>query len=321
VSSTTGYALQLNRVGYGPQAASLQPGTLHQMPLYWITYTEKARYGHAPFRPNHSVPADRYTVDGDWLEFQSTYGGMAKAVLRVRKLDVARIERIEEWKAEQRKERESAEYSAALRALPRKIVLSEEAEHGTPQSRIWPDFVRMRRQGLIVLEEGLPPAPEKLTHLDAVPVSYWSTDQNGAVQFIFFFESEESRVRPADTTLEFGRDSDGWYPVRSQLAWGGNYEDNIGSPDFMRHYGNEAIETSYSRTRSEPEPGTLAIIMSGRHAPNVEEIVLIQGARTEGRPASGHFGSWTICTETFAPLRVEAHDGAGRVLGSVEPHI
>jgi hypothetical protein len=258
-------------------------------------------------------------VAGDWLDLQSTYGGVAHTVLRVRSIDVARIERIEDWEAEQRKKRESAAYSAALRALPRKIVLNEEAESSPPQSRIWPDFVRMRRQGLIVLNEGLPPPPEKLTHSDAIPVSYWTTDLNGAVQFIFFFEPEEGGVRPADITLEFGRDIDGWYPVRSQLGWGGNYEDAIGSPDFMRHFTDQAIETSHSHFQTEAEPGTLAIVMSGRHSPDVKEIWLVQGDRIEKRPASGHFGSWTICTETFAPLRVEAYDDAGRLLGSVEP--
>jgi hypothetical protein len=44
----------------------------------------------------------------------------------------------------------------------------------------------------------------------------------------------------------------------------------------------------------------------------------VSDGRIERRPASGHFGSWTICTEIFAPLRVEARDGASRLLGSVD---
>ena len=252
------------------------------------------------------------------MDFQSTYGETAHTVLRVRKIDVARIERIEDWKAEQRKERESAAFSAASRLIPRRIDLSQLTDHSAGRPRDGPDFVNMWRQGLIVLDEGLPPSPEAMTHSDAVPVSYWTTNMCGAVQFVFFIERDGDGFRPADITLEYDRDGDAWYPVRMPLFFGGGYEGDIGSANFMRHQSNQAIEISHTRYQDEAEPGTLAIVMSGRHSPDVEEIWLVQGDRPEKRPASGHFGSWTICTETFAPLRVEAHDGTGLLLGSVE---
>src|ERR1019366_6720772 len=53
-----------------------------QMSLYWIMYTEETKQKFTPFRPNHSVPADRYVADGDWLEFRDTYEGVARPVPR-----------------------------------------------------------------------------------------------------------------------------------------------------------------------------------------------------------------------------------------------
>ncbi len=162
------------------------------------------------------VPADHYTLDGDWLTFTAE----GQQVLRVRNEDVARIEWIENSIADERKERESAAYRSALRSIPPQIVLSKETDERTRDPTKGPDFVRMMRQGLIVLDQGLPTPPEKLEYSDAVPVSYWTTEECGAVQFIFFFESDEGGFRAADVSLQFGRDGDGWYPVRSQFVLG-----------------------------------------------------------------------------------------------------
>jgi hypothetical protein len=60
------------------------------------------------------------------------------------------------------------------------------------------------------------------------------------------------------------------------------------------------------------------VVMSGFHDPEVAEIWLVQDRNTERRPASGHFGGWTICTEVPTPLRVEAHDADGTLLGFIE---
>lgn len=84
------------------------------VPKFWITYTEAARYRHTPFRPDHMVPADRYVLNGDWLIFTVEYDGAPRSVLEVRNDDVARIERIEDWQADQRKGVESEAYRKGL---------------------------------------------------------------------------------------------------------------------------------------------------------------------------------------------------------------
>jgi len=50
----------------------------------------------------------------------------------------------------------------------------------------------------------------------------------------------------------------------------------------------------------------------------VAEIWLVQGDRTLRRPANGHFGAWTICTEVFEPYRIEARDSAGNLIAFLD---
>jgi hypothetical protein len=173
----------------------------------------------------------------------------------------------------------------------------------------------MQQKGLAVLQEGLPPLPEELKHSDMVPVSYWTTDLGGAVRFIFSSEDPEGVFHTADVTFQYGLNEDGWYPIKRPLFLNGSRTDAIGDPNVMRLSPDRVIEGSPCFLTDEPEPGRLAIVISGFHAPEVAEIWLVQGSRIDKRVSSGHFGSWTICTELFAPLRVEAHDASGALLG------
>ena len=85
------------------------------MPKFWITYTNAARSRHTPFKPDHSVPANEYELNGDWLTFTSdSTDGVRQQVLAVRNQDVARIEWIEDWQAAQRKTVESEAYRRGL---------------------------------------------------------------------------------------------------------------------------------------------------------------------------------------------------------------
>jgi hypothetical protein len=178
-----------------------------------------------------------------------------------------------------------------------------------------PNFDEMRQRGLAVLREGLPALSKELKHSDTVPVSYWTTGEGGAVHFIFFSKDSEGIFHPAEVTFQYGRNEDGWHPIDTPLFWNANRTDAIGDPNFMRLSPDRVIEGSLSFMTDEPDPGRIAIVMFGFHAPEVAEIWLVQGNSIDKRPASGHFGSWTICTELFAPLRVEAHDVVGALLG------
>lgn len=119
-------------------------------------------------------------------------------------------------------------------------------------------------------------------------------------------------------TFQYGRNGDGWHSIKNPLFLNLDRTGAIGDPNFMRLSPDSVIEGSSSFLTNEPEPGRLAIVMSGYHAAEVAEIWLVQGGRIDKRPSSGHFGSWTICTELFAPLLVGAHDATGRLLGSID---
>jgi hypothetical protein len=76
-------------------------------------------------------------------------------------------------------------------------------------------------------------------------------------------------------TFQYGRTEDGWHPIKTSHFLSAGRSGAIGDPNFMR----------------------------------------LQPHNVDKRPASGHFGSWTVCTESFAPLRVEAHDANGVLQG------
>jgi hypothetical protein len=180
----------------------------------------------------------------------------------------------------------------------------------------FPNFDEMRHRGLVVLEEGLPPLTEELKNSDIIPVSCWTTDRWGVVQFIMHRHAEGISAA-ADVTFEYAHDDDGWHSTKNKQFW--HWRDcAITDPNFMRQHLYNVIERSGSSIDDDPEPGKLAVVMSGFHDPEVVEIWLVQDGMTEKRPASGHFGGWTICTEVPTPLRVEAHDAEGKLLGVIE---
>jgi hypothetical protein len=180
----------------------------------------------------------------------------------------------------------------------------------------FPNFDEMRHRGLAVLEEGLPSLTDELKISDMIPVSYWTTDRWGVVQFIMHRRADGVSVA-ADVTHQYARSDDGWHPTKNKLFW--HWRDcAITDSEFMRQRPHSVIERSGGSVNNDPEPGGPAVVMSGFHGPEVAEIWLVHDGRTEKRSASGHFGGWTICTEGPTPLRVEAHDADGILLGFID---
>lgn len=175
------------------------------------------------------------------------------------------------------------------------------------------------QQGVEVLERGLPPLPVPLTYEPPVPLCAWKTDVCATVRFLFYFTDHNGAVQPSETSFEYVHNSGEWVPLHTSHFWAANRWDPIGAPESTLYSGYYAIEgPGQSFYDDKAEPGSPAIIVSGRHAPDVAEIWLVQGSFTRRRPADGHFGVWTICTEKFEPFRVEAHDSAGALIGFIE---
>jgi hypothetical protein len=97
-----------------------------------------------------------------------------------------------------------------------------------------PDFDEMRRRGLAVLEDGLPPLPEELKNSDMIPVSCWTTDLCGVVHFVFFLGHAEGVSVPTDVTLQYGREREGWYPIKNGLFWSSHRAGTVTDLDFRR---------------------------------------------------------------------------------------
>jgi hypothetical protein len=141
--------------------------------------------------------------------------------------------------------------------------------------------------------------------------------RNGAL--LFYSSNQEGTIQPSETSFQYRCQGAKWLPVRTGLSWGQTTLDPVGAPDSLTYSEYYAIsKPKTSAYNNEPTPGSPAIIWSGRHAPDVTEIWLVQGASTQKNPADGHSGVWTICTEKIEPFRVEAHDFAGPLVGYLD---
>jgi hypothetical protein len=107
----------------------------------------------------------------------------------------------------------------------------------------------------------------------------------GVVQFIFFNEDPEGVFRPANLTLQYGRNEDRWHPIKTSHFLSAGRTGAIGDPSFIWLQPLSVIETSCGYLEDDPEPGQLAVVMSGFHAPEVAEIWLVQGGGIDNRPA------------------------------------
>jgi hypothetical protein len=170
--------------------------------------------------------------------------------------------------------------------------------------------------GIEILEHGLPELPKTLDYSQSVPVAYWKGEVLGTVLFLYYLRDRDGDPRPRGFSGTYVRAGEGWQPRKRWTPNDGARIDfdpitSIESTD----YGGSAIHWTGGRHTSEPEEDEPAILISGRHAPNVAEIRFIQGEVLRQSRADGHFGFWTICSDAFEPFRIEAHDSEGALVG------
>lgn len=192
------------------------------------------------------------------------------------------------------------------------------------EGRLRPDFKKMEMEGIAVLNDGLPALPQVLIHSTPIPLACWKNGACGAVMFFFYFQNEERVICSSNITLRYNREDAGWRPDNKGFFYGElrpespGWIDPIGSPESLEYAEYYALNASGSMYNSEPDAGRAAIVVSGRHSPDVSEIWLIQEGTTQRRDADGHFGFWTICTDRYAPYRIEAHEASGRLVGYID---
>ncbi len=178
------------------------------------------------------------------------------------------------------------------------------------------DVANMAVNGLKVLVDGLPEMPTPLTASSVIPLAYWKGSHFGAVLFLRYSLLHDEPATPGVTRGVFRREGENWTPLKH---WAGSgWSDPITIPGSITDFGGRAIYESGGSFTDQSSPEAPAIVISGRHSPDVKDISIIQSGLRFTVPANGHFGAWIVCLDEWAPYIVEASDEGGSVLGQLQ---
>jgi hypothetical protein len=164
----------------------------------------------------------------------------------------------------------------------------------------------MGRTGIAVLENGLPPLPQPLTHRMAVPMAYWAARDTAVVLFLCFHRHHRTWY-PAAFMVTFTRQDGEWKP---DTHWHGtSFHDPFTDPGGLYGLAGRPITSS---------GGSGDTICHGTAAPAVKYLALIQDGHQDRRPLDNHFGAWVICAEKPGQLAVAALDENRTTLAQIE---
>lgn len=184
---------------------------------------------------------------------------------------------------------------------------AEDEEDGEPAG-VPPEFDprNTARTGIAVLEDGLPPLPQPLTHRMAVPVAYWAARETAVVLFLEFRRHRRT-WHPMALMATFTRQDGEWTP---STHWHGtSFHDPFTDPGGRRGLAGRPIAFS---------GGFGGIICHGTAAPAVKYLALIQDSHQDRRSLDNHFGAWVICAEKPGQCTVAALDENGTTLAEAE---
>ena len=184
---------------------------------------------------------------------------------------------------------------------------AEDKEDGEPAG-VPPGFdpQNMARTGIAVLEHGLPPLPEPLTHRMAVPMAYWAARDTAVVLFLNFHRHRRT-WQPIALMATFTRQDGEW---KRDTHWHGtSFHDPFTDPGGLHGLAGRPIASS---------GGLGGVICHGTAAPAVKYLALIQDGHQDRRPLDNHFGAWVIRTEKAGPVAVAALDENGTTLAKME---
>jgi tetratricopeptide (TPR) repeat protein len=168
------------------------------------------------------------------------------------------------------------------------------------------DPQNMGRTGIAVLEHGLPPLPQPLTHRMAVPMAYWAARETAVVLFLNFHRHRRT-WQPTALMATFTRQDGEWKP---DTHWHGtSFHDPFTDPGGLYGLAGRPITSS---------GGSGDIIRHGTAAPAVKYLALIQDGHEDRRSLDNHFGAWIICAEKPGQLAVAALDENRTTLAQIE---
>jgi hypothetical protein len=174
----------------------------------------------------------------------------------------------------------------------------------------------IRHTGIDVLQHGLPALPPTLTHQMAIPLAYWTANQNAVVLFLQFHRIG-NEWDPFAVMATFTREHGQWTAASGHWL-GTGFHDPFADPGDVRGLDGQPIVISGGSHSDESAPGRLVGIWHGTATPAVRQLALIQDGHEDRRPLDSHFGAWVVCTENPAPCNVAALDQNGAVLDSIQ---
>jgi tetratricopeptide (TPR) repeat protein len=170
----------------------------------------------------------------------------------------------------------------------------------------------MARTGIAVLDSGLPPLPQPLTHRMAIPMAYWTATETAVVLFLTFHRHRRT-WQPVALMATFTRQGGEWKPDRPW--YGTSFHDPFTDPGGL--YGLDGHPLAASGALGD-------IICHGTASPAVKYLALIQDGQEDRRPLDNHFGAWVIHAEhPGREFALAALDENGTTLAQIEltnPH-
>jgi len=173
------------------------------------------------------------------------------------------------------------------------------------------DPQNMARTGIAVLDSGLPPLPQPLTHRMTIPMAYWAASESAVVLFLTFHRHRRT-WHPAALMATFTRQDGEWKP--DSPWYGTSFHDPFTDPGGL--YGLDGRPLAASGALGD-------IICHGTASPAVKYLALIQDGQEDRRPLDNHFGAWVIHADQPGQLALAALDENGTTLAQIEltnPH-
>jgi hypothetical protein len=173
--------------------------------------------------------------------------------------------------------------------------------------------------GIDVIEKGLPPLPDVITHelMAPIPISYWAAPDGAVVVFFYFTELPGYGIQPSVSQIPYYKETGKWaVGTHGEFRGSGFPFDPVTEPEKVDDLdGSHLVNRSLSRIQAEGKP--LMWIAAGHASREVAYVALVQAGTEERRKLDSHFGTWVVCTQVREPFDVVAFDSSGQELSRI----
>jgi len=175
---------------------------------------------------------------------------------------------------------------------------------------------RMAENAIKVLDEGLPDVIGRVDHDSVVPMAHWKDSGFGAVLFLRYSIDDQGESRPGVVRAVCRRDESSWVALPNWSGSGWSH-DPLEPSETHTDLGDRTIYVAGGSRTDHPRDGEPAIVVCGRHSPQVESMFVHQNGRTIMSRATGHWGAWIVCLAEWAPYTITVLDGRGVTRGQL----